>query len=143
MNTNRYRGWMPMAWLLASLVACGTAFAQSPPPAWDQLTPTQREALTAPLRDRWNNAPPEQRQRMLHRGQRWQSMTPEQRSQARKGMRRFDGMSPDQREQARALFAKMRTMTPEQRRELRTRWGAMSSDQRRQWVRDNPPPPRD
>jgi len=33
-------------------------------------------------------------------------------------------------------------MTPEQRTELRARWGTMSNDQRRQWVRDNPPPTR-
>ncbi|MEN5426058.1 DUF3106 domain-containing protein [Stenotrophomonas pennii] len=129
--------------LLALLSVGGAAFAQeAAPPAWEQLTPAQRDALVAPLRDRWNSAPPAHRQRMLQHGQRWQSMTPEQRDQARKGMRRFDGMTPEQREQARALFAKMRGMTPEQRTELRARWGTMSNDQRRQWVRDTPPPPR-
>ncbi|KRG74135.1 hypothetical protein ABB28_07915 [Stenotrophomonas chelatiphaga] len=129
--------------LLVMLSAGGAAFAQdAAPPAWEQLSPDQRDALVAPLRDRWNSAPPAQRQRMLQHGQRWQSMTPEQRDQARKGMRRFDGMSPEQREQARALFGKMRGMSPEQRNELRARWGTMTNDQRRQWVRDNPPPPR-
>lgn len=133
------------SFLLAPLLlmtASATVSAQTAPPAWEQLSPAQRDALVAPLRDRWNSAPPDQRQRMLNHGQRWQAMTPEQRDQARKGMRRFDGMSPQQREQARALFGKMRGMTPEQRAELRTRWGSMTQDQRQQWVRDNPPPPR-
>ncbi len=126
------------------LLASAPLMAQpSSLPAWEQLTPAQREALVAPMRDRWNAAPPEQRQRMLQHGQRWQSMSPQQREQARRGMRRFEGMSPEQREHARALFAQMRGMTPGQRAELRKRWGAMSSEQRRQWVRDNPPPPRD
>lgn len=140
MKTNRTLCLMAVLLMLAS----GSAFAQSqPPPAWDQLTQAQRDAVIAPVRDRWNSAPPEQRQRMLQHSQRWQTMTPEQREQARKGMRRFDGMSPEQRQQARALFGKMRGMTPEQRTELRTRWGAMNNDQRRQWVHENPPLPRD
>ena len=33
-------------------------------PAWDQLSPEQRDALVAPLRERWNDSPQE-RARML------------------------------------------------------------------------------
>ncbi|GAB3058600.1 DUF3106 domain-containing protein [Stenotrophomonas tumulicola] len=141
MKTDRRSFLLPLLLVLVS--ASGAVSAQASPPAWEQLTPAQREALVAPVRDRWNSAPPEQRQRMLRHGERWQAMTPEQREQARTGMRRFDGMSAEQREQARALFAKMRGMTPEQRGELRKQWGSMNSEQRRQWIRDNPPPQRD
>ena len=87
--------------------ASSDAFAQSPPPAplpaWEKLTPQQREALIAPLRDRWNREP-EDRPRMMERAQRWQALSPEQRAQARHGMKRFEGMSPEQRRQARALY---------------------------------------
>lgn len=110
-------------------------------PNWEQLSPAQREALLAPLRDRWNGADAGQRQRMLAHGQRWQSMSPEERDKARRGLRRFEHMSPEQREQARALFGQMRTLSPAQRDALRERWSQMTPEQRKDWVRENPPPP--
>lgn len=130
---------------LGVLLASGHVLAQSAPaplPAWEKLTPEQREALIAPVRDRWNREPGD-RGRMLERAQRWQAMTPEQRAQARHGMKRFEGMSPDQRRHARALFARMKTLSPEQREALRNEWKKMTPEQREAWMRDNAPPPRD
>ena len=138
MTPDRYRSVLSL--LLVGGAAFG-AFAQTPPPAWEQLSPAQRETLIAPLRDRYDNAPPPQRQKMLQHGQRWQAMSPGQRDQARKGMRRFEGMSPEQRGQARALFGAMRGLPPAQREALRERWRGMTAEQRRQWVRENPPSP--
>lgn len=129
--------------LLALCLSCGNALAQSTPstpPDWDKLSPQQREALTAPLRERWNNAPAE-RARMLERANRWGSMTPEQRQQARNGLRRFENMDPEQRQQARALFAKMRSLDKAQRQQLRKDWKAMTPAQRRDWAEKNPPTP--
>ncbi|WP_315388626.1 DUF3106 domain-containing protein [uncultured Stenotrophomonas sp.] len=128
------------------LALSATSWAQtSALPEWDKLTPQQREALVAPVRDRWNNAAPPQRERMLQHGQRWQDMTPEQRELARRGRHRFENMSPEQREQARALFAQMRQMTPAQRDALRARWEKMTPEQRQDWLKANPvkdvPPP--
>lgn len=125
-----------LAMVLLSLSASGWA-QTSPLPDWDRLTPEQREALIAPLRDRWNNAAPPQRQRMLQHGHRWESMTPEQRELARRGRHRFENMTPAQREQARALFAQMRSMTPDQREALRERWGKMTPEQRQEWLKAN------
>lgn len=42
-------------------------------PAWDQLSPEQRDALVAPLRERWNDSPQE-RARMLEHARRWKSL---------------------------------------------------------------------
>ncbi|WP_088101133.1 DUF3106 domain-containing protein [Xanthomonas retroflexus] len=125
-----------------TLLPAASALAQAtaPLPNWEQLSPAQREALLAPLRDRWNGADSAQRQRMLSHGQRWQSMSPEERDKARRGLRRFEHMSPEQREQARALFGQMRDLTPAQRDAMRERWSQMTADERREWVRDNPPP---
>ncbi|WP_421570845.1 DUF3106 domain-containing protein [Stenotrophomonas sp. PD6] len=128
---------LTLALLLMTLSV--TSWAQSSAlPEWDKLTPQQREVLIAPVRDRWNDAPPPQRERMLQHGQRWQSMTPEQRELARRGRHRFENMSPEQREQARALFAQMRSMSPAQRDELRERWAKMSPEQRQEWLKANP-----
>ncbi|MET0717738.1 MAG: DUF3106 domain-containing protein [Pseudoxanthomonas sp.] len=128
--------------VLGLFLLAGNALAQSAPaqslPEWDRLTPQQREALVAPVRERWNNDPSD-RQRMLEHAQRWQNMTPEQRKQARKGMRRFEGMNPRQREEARALFERMKALPPEQREKLREEWRAMTPEQRRAWVQKNAP----
>ncbi|HVI60309.1 MAG TPA: DUF3106 domain-containing protein [Luteimonas sp.] len=107
-------------------------------PAWDQLTPAQREMLVAPVRERWNDNPGA-RARMYEHARRWQTMTPEQRKRARHGMQRWRHMDPEQRAQARALFDRMRGMTPEQRQVLRDQWKAMTPQQRREWVERNPP----
>lgn len=132
---------------LALLSTSAASGAQTPPlPEWDRLTPQQRDALIAPVRDRWNDAPPPQRERMLEHGQRWQGMTPEQRELARRGRHRFENMSPEQREQARALFAQMRELSPAQRDALRERWSKMTPEQRQDWLKANPvkdlPPPK-
>lgn len=131
--------------LLLLALAAGNAFAgaanaqtAAPLPAWEQLTPTQRELLIAPIRERWN-ANPAGRTRIYEHAQRWQSMTPEQRTRARHGLHRWERMDPAQREQMRALFEKMRSMTPAQRSTLRDQWHTMTPEQRRAWVQANPP----
>ena len=126
--------------VLADPPAAPAATAAKPLPAWEQLTPAQRDALIAPIRDRWNTQPDE-RTRMLERAQRWQQMTPEQRQRARHGMQRWESMSPEQREQTRALFAKMRTLDEAQRKDLKAKWRAMSPEEHKAWVQANPAPP--
>ncbi|MBL8256901.1 MAG: DUF3106 domain-containing protein [Pseudoxanthomonas mexicana] len=128
--------------VLGLLLASGHALAQAAPaplPAWEQLTPQQREALITPVRDRWNREP-DQRDRMLERAQRWQAMTPEQRAQAHHGMKRFEDMNPDQRREARALYGHMKALTPERRDALREQWKKMTPAQREAWMRENAPP---
>lgn len=126
--------------LLLAAVPALAADPAKPLPAWDQLTPAQREQLIAPVRDRWNSQP-EERQRMLERSQRWQQMTPEQRQRARHGMQRWEHMNPEQREQMRALYGKMRGLDETQRKALKEQWRAMTPEQRRAWVQANPAPP--
>ena len=127
---------------LGLLLLAGNALAQSTPaqplPEWEKLTSQQREALIAPVRERWNSDP-DDRPRMLEHAQRWKSMTPEQRRQARKGMRRFEGMNPHQREEARVLFLRMKDLPPEQRKKLREDWKNMTPEQRRVWIQKNAP----
>lgn len=135
-----------LALALAALLPC--AALASPPrpagdapadlPAWEQLTPEQRETLIAPLRARWNDNPGH-RARMYEHATRWQHMTPEQRERAHRGMKRWKRMDPEQRAQARALFQKMRGMSKDEREALRKQWHGMTPEQRRDWVERNPP----
>ena len=143
MTKTRVYQWPAMAALACAICIAQPAFAATTGattmPAWEQLTPAQRELLVAPIRERWNRSPDE-RARFFERAQRWQQMTPEQRARAHHGLRRWEHMDPDKREAMRALFQKMRTMTPEQRHALRQQWHGMTPEQRRDWVRQNATP---
>ena len=129
----------------AGIASIGTASAQTPPslrqaqdapqPAeWERLSPAQREAIVAVVRERWNSNP-RQRGRMLAHAERWQRMTPEQRRSANEGKRRWERMSPEQRKEARAAFERGRSLPPAERAELRERLKAMTPEERREWLR--------
>ena len=122
------------------------AFAQASPaatqyPEWDQLTPAQREALIAPLRERWN-ANPDERARMSERAHRWKTMPHDQRDRAGHGMQRWEHMSPEQRSEARALFHAMRGMEKEQRKAFMAQWRKKNPQQRAEWLKVHPVPER-
>ena len=131
--------------LALALLPC-LAFAQASPtttqyPAWDQLTPAQRDALVAPLRERWN-ANPDERARMTERAQRWQAMPRDQRDRAGHGMQRWEYMSPEQRGEARALFHAMRGMDKEQRKAFLAQWRQKTPQQKADWLKAHPAPER-
>lgn len=130
-----------LAVALPLLLLCGGAHAQSaPPPAWDQLSPAQRDQLIAPVRERWNSADAQARERMLDHARRWQAMTPAERAQARHGMHSWKHLPPEQREEARALYSRLRTLPDAERDALRNRWKQMTPEQRRRWAAENPAP---
>lgn len=132
--------------LLALALWPAFAFAQAPAsatqyPEWDQLTPAQRDALVAPLRERWNSNPGE-RARMVERAQRWKAMPRNQRDRARHGMQRWEGMSPEQRTEARALFHAMRSLDKEQRKVFLAQWRQKTPQQKADWLKAHPAPER-
>lgn len=129
---------------LAIALLPALAFAQASPtttsyPEWDKLTPAQREALVAPLRERWN-ANPDERARMIQRADRWKAMPRDQRDRAGHGMQRWEEMSPEQRAEARALFHAMRGMDKDQRKTFLAQWRQKSPQQRADWVKAHPAP---
>ena len=132
--------------ILALALLPALAFAQASPaatqyPEWDKLTPVQREALIAPLRERWNSNPDE-RARMVERAQRWKAMPSDQRDHARHGMQRWEEMSPEERVEARALFHAMRGMEKEQRKAFMAQWRKKTPQQRAEWLKAHPAPER-
>lgn len=138
--------------VLLLMLAPALAMAQDPPPGvtvlpatplpdWDSLSSTQRDALIAPLRQRWN-ASPDERARLFQRAQRWKNMPADARERAHHGMQRFEKLSPDGREHARALFHAMRGMEAEQRKTLLEQWRGMTPQQRSEWVKAHPAPDR-
>jgi len=130
--------WLPL--LLATAIS---AYAQTPLPDWEHLTAEQREHLTAPLRDRWDSASPEQRARMLARAGRWQQMAPEERTRISATIGRWQNLPPGRRHELHALFHHLRTLGESERDAFMARWTAMSAEQREQWARAHPAPPRE
>ena len=133
--------------LLLATLAPVLAMAQATTPAaaalpeWDRLSQSQRDALVAPLRERWNREPGE-RPRMLARAERWHAMPAGQREHAHHGMHRWEGMPPEKRVQARALFHAMRGMDEVQRKAFLAQWRQMTAQQRADWVTAHPAPKR-
>ena len=125
--------------LWPALACAQDAPAPPPPPDWDQLSPAERDALIAPLRDKWNSNP-EQRARMAERAERWKHMPREQRDHARKGMQRWEKMSPKQRQEARALFHVIHRLDPERRKAFLAEWRKMTPQQRDAWLQAHPAP---
>ncbi|MDR1075296.1 MAG: DUF3106 domain-containing protein [Xanthomonadaceae bacterium] len=126
--------------LLPLLSATALAQTSTSQPEWSRLSNAQKETLIAPLRERWDSSPPEERARMLEHAQHWQSMPAEQRNHARHGMRRFDAMTPEQRDRARFFFAYTRDMPPQERARFQQRWREMTPAQRNEWIRSQPQP---
>ncbi len=122
--------------VLLSLLA-PLALAQTRPavalPAWDELSPAQREQLVAPLRERWNGQP-QTRVRILRNAQRWQQMDPQLRQRAQRGVRRLEQMTPEQRQRARAAYQRLQPLPEAERCALRERLRKMTPEQRRQWL---------
>ena len=110
-------------------------------PEWDQLTQAQRDAIVAPLRERWNSNPAE-RARMFERAQRWKAMPGDQRDRARHGMQRWEHMSPEQRGEARALFHAMRGLDKDQRKAFLAQWRQKTPQQKADWLKAHPAPER-
>lgn len=131
----------PLALCLLLLPLAGPAPAQDAAPAlpaWEQLTPAQRETLIAPIRERWNDEPAA-RAHMLRRAERWRDMSPEERQRARRGMKRWEDMSPERRHETRALFEHMRLLPEAEQQALRERWRTMTPAERERWIREHPP----
>ena len=146
MTVPNFRSRSIAAALLALALAAALPAAAQPTqdaaalPAWDDLTAAQRDALVAPVRQRWNDRP-EKRAHMLSHAERWQEMDPAQRERARRGAHRWQQMEPEKREAMRALYSRMKALPEGEREALRTQWKEMSPEQRRAWVKVNPAPP--
>lgn len=139
-HDRRFHFTLHILFALLLLLFAPLAAAQNAPtlPAWEQLTPAQREQLIGPLRERWNSQP-QTRQRMLRNAQRWQQLDPQQRQRAQRGLQRLRQMSPEQRQRAREMYQRMQALPDDQRKQLRQHLRQMSPEQRRQWLRDNKP----
>ena len=90
---------------------------------WQDLSPTQRRALT-PLQAGWSSLPGTERTMWLELADRWRGMSPDEQQRAQKRMRDWSAMTPEARGQARLQFQEAGRWSAEARRE---RWEAYQS----------------
>jgi len=155
---NRPHRPSPLSVLLLSLalLMAAASQAQPPPPGlppaasepapslpdWNGLTQEQRDQLTATIRDRWDNAAPAARARMLIRAEHWQKMPPRQRERISSVIDRWQGLSLGDHREFRALFHALTRMPDAERGDFVRHWAQMSAEERQAWLEANPPPPR-
>lgn len=127
--------------LVMTLALIGRASAEQPAelPNWAQLTPEQRETLSAPLREHWDQGAYEQRLRWLQHAKRWQQLSPDERRAARQGLLAYRQADPATQEKLREVFKNLRNASPEQRSALREKWRSLSPEQRRAWLKAGGP----
>lgn len=143
MNTASHHPKRAFRLIFVTLLATtGALRAASPPvelPSWEQLSPAQREVLSTPIRERWNQAAYEQRLRWLRQAERWQNLSPEERRLVLQGIRRYRNADPETRARLRDIFEHMSTLPPSERKALREKWRALSPEQRRAWMQAGGP----
>lgn len=102
--------------------------------AWSTLSDADREALSDPIRERWERADAEQQQRLLERARFWASLSPEQKRMARAGVQRWDRSDAQQRRGLREIWARMQALPPAERQAAREAWDQLGPRQRRAWL---------
>jgi hypothetical protein len=118
---------IPVAQGLAAglLAVCVVMSAQGQPapaggPAWDQLSPAQRTALT-PLQGEWDRIEADRKQKWLEVASRFHGMPPEQQARVRERMNDWARKTPAERGEARVNFQQSKKVTKEDKQ---ARWEA-------------------
>ena len=99
-------------------------------PAWNDLTPSQREAL-APLEDRWSGFDSARRKKWLEVAQRYPSLSDEGKQRLHERMGEFADMSSQQRRTARENFKRAYELPADQRQALIQEFRELPEDEKR------------
>lgn len=118
-----------------SAAGAGTAAAKpatrsSARPAWNDLTPSQREAL-APLEGRWSGFDSARRKKWLEVAERYPSLSDEGKQRLHERMGEFADMSSQQRRTARENFKRAYELPADQRQALIQEYKDLPADEKR------------
>jgi hypothetical protein len=83
-------------------------------PRFQQLPPERKQRLEQRL-DQFNSLPPERQEHVLNNMERWNQLSPEQRTRAKSLFTQFRLLPLDRKRAMRQAFSKLRTMNPQQR----------------------------
>lgn len=99
-------------------------------PAWNELSPAQRQALH-PLERNWSAADAETKRRWLGVASHFERMSPEEQGRVQQRMNDWVKLSPRERNEARMNFSGARELSPGERRQRWEAYQALPEDQRR------------
>ena len=118
----------------ALILLVGTpALAQAPAggPAWNQLSPQQREAL-APLAGQWTTIPAENKRKWLEIADRYPQLSPEGKARMQARMTDFARLTPEQRRTARENFQRAYELPRESRESAVERYRSLPDDRKKE-----------
>ncbi|MCB1908905.1 MAG: DUF3106 domain-containing protein [Rhodocyclaceae bacterium] len=107
--------------ILLATISSWTAFGQSDPPFWRDLSPTMQGVL-GPIEGEWAGMDAERRRKWIAIGQHYDTLTPAEQQNLLSRMRAWVRLSPRERERARDRYRQWLAIPAEQRQALRERW---------------------
>jgi len=126
------------ALVLALLIgAAGLAWAD--PPAWESLSPAQKQAL-APLARDWSSIDPSRKEKWLEVAARFPKMPADERLRMQDRMAAWARLTPADRGRARLQFQETRQLPAEEKQACWEAYQALSEDQRQTLVQRARPP---
>jgi hypothetical protein len=99
-------------------------------PAWNELAPSQREALS-PLAGQWETLGSEQKQKWLGVAAKYPKLTPDAQQRVQQRMGEFARLTPEQRITARENFRSMYELPADARKEKLQRYQDLPDDKKR------------
>jgi hypothetical protein len=126
----RRPAWPARLLLCAALAAPLLAAAQSPGPAWKDLSPAERRALQ-PLQDEWSGIDAARREKWREIASRFDRMSPDERGRVQQRMSDWVNLSPRERNEARQNYQGARQLSPAERQQRWEAYRALPEEQRR------------
>jgi len=127
--------------LLALLLGALGAAQAGPDPAWETLTPAQKQVL-APLQRDWSSLDPSRREKWIEVAARYPTMSEDKRRRLQERMATWARMTPAERASARLQYQEIRQLPPEERQARWQAYQALSEEERRALAQRARPPAR-
>lgn len=129
------RDLLALSAVFTALLINRRAFAQAAPPAggpaWNQLTPQQREAL-GPLAGQWSTIPADVKRKWLEIAEKYPQLSPEGKAKMHARMAEFARLTPEQRRTARENFQRAYELPLESRESAVQQYKALPDDKKKE-----------
>ena len=97
------------------------AKAEHKAPTWEQLTPQQKQLLSA-LEAQWNQETDRLRNSLVRVANKYPKMKPAEQERVRRRITRWASLTPAQREAARRRYKQIKKQPPEKQKEVKKKW---------------------
>ena len=127
MNNKRRRLYI-FSFVLIAVLACGIAYtaqdqAQTTPMPSQQQKAVQEGVgeggeVSPQARRRWQQLPPEQKQKLRKRLERWRNLDPAQKAEIKQRFQRYQQLPPELKKKVRQNWGRIRNLPPNRRQEI-------------------------